>query len=66
MHHACPETIEAEGLLNQLAIYGTPDEIAEQFDFWYDAGVTRPTVFLNANLEQTQIDLILRAAMGEA
>lgn len=57
---------EAEALLNQLAIYGTPNEIAEQFDAWYDAGVTRPTVFLNANLEKTQIDLILRAAMGEA
>lgn len=56
---------EAEVLLEQLAIYGTPAEIAGQFGAWYDAGLTRPTVFLNANLEKEQIDLILRAAKGE-
>lgn len=57
---------EAEALLEQLTIYGTPAEIAEQFDAWYDAGLTMPGLFLNPNLDKIQIDLILRAAKGGA
>ena len=56
---------EGEALLEQLAIYGTPGEIAGQFDAWYEAGVTNPGVFLNANMDKTQIELTLRAAKGE-
>jgi alkanesulfonate monooxygenase SsuD/methylene tetrahydromethanopterin reductase-like flavin-dependent oxidoreductase (luciferase family) len=55
---------EAEALLEQLTIYGTPTEIADQFDAWYEAGMTLPTVMLNPNLEKEHIDLILQAAQG--
>jgi alkanesulfonate monooxygenase SsuD/methylene tetrahydromethanopterin reductase-like flavin-dependent oxidoreductase (luciferase family) len=51
-------------LLEQLTIYGTPTEIADQFDAWYEAGMTLPTVMLNPNLEKEHIDLILQAAQG--
>lgn len=57
---------EAEKLLEQLTIYGTPAEIADQFDAWYKAGMTLPTVMLNPNLAKEQIDLILQAAKGGA
>jgi alkanesulfonate monooxygenase SsuD/methylene tetrahydromethanopterin reductase-like flavin-dependent oxidoreductase (luciferase family) len=55
---------EAEKLLDQLTIYGTPAEIAEQFDAWYEAGMTLPIVMLNPNLEKEHVDLILQAAKG--
>jgi alkanesulfonate monooxygenase SsuD/methylene tetrahydromethanopterin reductase-like flavin-dependent oxidoreductase (luciferase family) len=55
---------EAERLLEQLTIYGTPNEIAEQFDAWYEAGMTLPIVMLNPNLEKDHVDLILQAAKG--
>jgi alkanesulfonate monooxygenase SsuD/methylene tetrahydromethanopterin reductase-like flavin-dependent oxidoreductase (luciferase family) len=55
---------EAEKLLEQLTIFGTPAEIADQFDAWYKAGMTLPTVMLNPNLAKEQIDLILQAAKG--
>jgi alkanesulfonate monooxygenase SsuD/methylene tetrahydromethanopterin reductase-like flavin-dependent oxidoreductase (luciferase family) len=55
---------EAEKLLDQLTIYGTPAEIAEQFDAWYEAGMTLPIVMLNPNLEKDHVDLILQAAKG--
>lgn len=63
-----PELVppEAEVLLEQLTIYGRPTEIAEQLEAWYDAGLTMPALFLNPNLDKTQIDLILRAAKGDA
>lgn len=55
---------EAEVLLEQLTIYGTPGEISEQLAAWYEVGMTLPSVLLNPNLEKAQIDLILQAAKG--
>ena len=57
---------EAERLLEQLTIYGTPDEIPTQLARWRNVGVTLPSVLLNPNLTEAQIDWVLTAAKGDS
>ena len=52
---------EAEVLLEQLTIFGTPDEVPEQMAIWVDAGATRPGMLLLPNLTNEQIDFTLSA-----
>lgn len=54
---------EAERLLEQLTIYGTPDEIPARLARWRDVGVTQPSIMLTPNLTEAQIDLALMAAI---
>ena len=41
---------EEEVLLEQLTIYGTPEEVREKLPAWYEAGATLPCPMLNPNL----------------
>ncbi|HBY95261.1 MAG TPA: hypothetical protein DEP84_15135 [Chloroflexi bacterium] len=52
---------EAEGLLEQLAIYGTPEQAREQLERWYDAGADMPLLALGPNLSSGEIDFVLQA-----
>ncbi len=52
---------EAESLLKQLTIFGSPDEVQPQLDAWYSAGADMPGLMLGPNLENREIDLTLEA-----
>ncbi len=52
---------EAEVLLEQLTIFGTPDEVPAQMAKWVDAGATRPCMMLLPNLTNEQLDFALSA-----
>jgi alkanesulfonate monooxygenase SsuD/methylene tetrahydromethanopterin reductase-like flavin-dependent oxidoreductase (luciferase family) len=52
---------EADVLLEQLTIYGTPEMAQRQLTRWYDAGADMPTLLLGPNLDQDEIDFTLRA-----
>lgn len=41
---------EAEILLEQLTLYGTPGEIQQKIPGWYEAGASMPCLMLNPNL----------------
>ncbi|MBT3240915.1 MAG: LLM class flavin-dependent oxidoreductase [Chloroflexi bacterium] len=46
---------DAEALLSELALYGTPDEIKENLEDWYEAGATEPCLMTNPNLNMDEI-----------
>ena len=50
---------EAEGLLEQLTIYGTPQEAREKVSRWYSAGAEMPILMLNPDLDQGDAELVL-------
>lgn len=52
---------EAESLLEQLTLYGTPDQVRAQLDPWYGAGATMPTLVLAPGLGSDDLDLVLAA-----
>lgn len=52
---------EAETLLEQLTVFGTPKQCRAQFENWYEAGAALPMVFLRPNLTPAEIDLTLNA-----
>lgn len=52
---------EADVLLEQLTIYGTPELAQRQLAGWYDAGADMPTLLLGPNLNQDEIDFALKA-----
>ena len=52
---------EAETLLEQLTVFGTPEQCRAQFENWYEAGAALPMVFLRPNLTPAEIDLTLNA-----
>lgn len=52
---------EADILLEQLTIYGTPEQAQRQLAGWYDAGADMPTLLLSLNLKQDEIDFALKA-----
>jgi alkanesulfonate monooxygenase SsuD/methylene tetrahydromethanopterin reductase-like flavin-dependent oxidoreductase (luciferase family) len=54
---------EAEALLDELTVYGTPDEARERLDGWRNAGADLPVLLLPPELEPAQIDFAL-AALG--
>lgn len=52
---------EAETLLEQLTIYGTPEQCRRQLEPWYVAGAALPIVFLRPNLTPQEIHFTLSA-----
>ncbi|MEM7348615.1 MAG: LLM class flavin-dependent oxidoreductase [Chloroflexota bacterium] len=52
---------EAEILLDQLTIYGTPDQVQAQLAPWYEAGATLPILMPQPNLGLEALDLMLNA-----
>ena len=46
---------EAEKLLDQLALYGTAEDIKEGLKSWYQAGATMPCLMTNPNLSLEEI-----------
>jgi alkanesulfonate monooxygenase SsuD/methylene tetrahydromethanopterin reductase-like flavin-dependent oxidoreductase (luciferase family) len=51
---------DAEELLEQLTIYGTPAEARRRLTFWLDAGVDLPILLLLPNLTQEDCALTLK------
>jgi alkanesulfonate monooxygenase SsuD/methylene tetrahydromethanopterin reductase-like flavin-dependent oxidoreductase (luciferase family) len=52
---------EAELLLDELIVYGAPDQARARLARWQEAGAAMPILLLPPNLEPTQIDLALDA-----
>jgi alkanesulfonate monooxygenase SsuD/methylene tetrahydromethanopterin reductase-like flavin-dependent oxidoreductase (luciferase family) len=52
---------DAERLLDELAVYGTPDEACARLERWYAAGAALPSLLLKANLSPDELDFTLRA-----
>ncbi len=47
--------IEAEALLDQLTLYGTPEEVQQKLPSWYAAGATMPCLMTNPDLSLEKI-----------
>ena len=52
---------EAEVLLDELTVYGTPDAARERLSRWQQAGAELPILLLPPQLEPAQIDFVLSA-----
>jgi alkanesulfonate monooxygenase SsuD/methylene tetrahydromethanopterin reductase-like flavin-dependent oxidoreductase (luciferase family) len=52
---------EAEALLDELTVYGTPDEAKGRLAAWRQAGADLPVLLLPPELEPAQIDFTLAA-----
>ena len=52
---------EADVLLDELTMYGTPDEARERLARWHEAGAELPILLLPPQLETAQIDFVLSA-----
>lgn len=52
---------EAESLLDQLTIYGTPKEVKEKLALWYASGSSMPSLMVNPNISLDEISYILNA-----
>ncbi|MBW8012783.1 MAG: LLM class flavin-dependent oxidoreductase [Chloroflexi bacterium] len=55
---------EAEALLEQVTIYGTPDQVQKQLHAWYRAGADMPGLMLGPNLTKDEVDFTLKAFRG--
>lgn len=52
---------EAESLLEQLTVFGTPEQARVRLARWYEAGASLPILLLQPNLTPDQIDFVLNA-----
>ena len=52
---------EAEVLLDELTVFGTPEQARERLARWYEAGADMPMVFIRPNLEPADIERTLSA-----
>ncbi len=52
---------EAEVLLEELTVYGTPDEARARLARWEAAGAELPVLLLPPNLERAQLDFAIQA-----
>jgi alkanesulfonate monooxygenase SsuD/methylene tetrahydromethanopterin reductase-like flavin-dependent oxidoreductase (luciferase family) len=52
---------DAEELLEQLIVYGTPEEARRRLGRWHAAGATMPILLLRPNLTPAELDLTLSA-----
>jgi alkanesulfonate monooxygenase SsuD/methylene tetrahydromethanopterin reductase-like flavin-dependent oxidoreductase (luciferase family) len=52
---------EAEVLLDELIVYGTPEQARNRLTRWQEAGAAMPILLLPANLERAQMDFALHA-----
>ena len=51
----------AEGLLEHLTVFGTPEEARARLAHWYGAGAALPVLLLRPHLTREQIDFTLEA-----
>ena len=52
---------EAEVLLDELTVFGTPEQARERLARWHEAGADMPLVFIRPNLEPADIERTLSA-----
>jgi alkanesulfonate monooxygenase SsuD/methylene tetrahydromethanopterin reductase-like flavin-dependent oxidoreductase (luciferase family) len=52
---------DAEELLEQLIVYGTPEEACRRLARWHAAGAGMPILLLRPNLAPAELDLTLAA-----
>ncbi len=52
---------EAEALLEQLTLYGTPNEVKDKLSVWYESGATMPCLMVNPKLELEEIGYTLKS-----
>ena len=52
---------DAEALLEETIVYGTPDEARRRLERWYAAGATMPTLLLPPNMTPEQMSFTLSA-----
>jgi alkanesulfonate monooxygenase SsuD/methylene tetrahydromethanopterin reductase-like flavin-dependent oxidoreductase (luciferase family) len=52
---------DAQELLEQLIVYGTPEEACRRLARWHAAGATMPMLLLRPNLTPAELDLTLSA-----
>ena len=57
---------EAEVLLAQLTIYGTPEQAQKQLAQWYAAGADMPVLALRPNLSASEADFLLHAFRSQS
>ena len=50
---------DAEPLLEELTIHGTPEAAPAQLEYWYEAGADMPSLLLAPNLTPAELDLVL-------
>jgi alkanesulfonate monooxygenase SsuD/methylene tetrahydromethanopterin reductase-like flavin-dependent oxidoreductase (luciferase family) len=53
--------LEAEVLLDEVSVYGTPDDARRRLARWYAAGATMPVLLFPPNMTPEQMALSLRA-----
>src|SRR5215510_13920619 len=56
---------DAEVLLEELTIFGTPDSAPTRLAGWYEAGASMPVLLLGPDLTPDQIDRTLEAFRGD-
>ena len=52
---------DAEELLEQLIVFGTPSEARRRLALWHDAGVAMPTLLVQPNLTKDELALTVEA-----
>ena len=52
---------EAEALLDELTVFGTPAEARARLSEWHAAGADMPMVFIRPNLSPAEIESTLSA-----
>jgi alkanesulfonate monooxygenase SsuD/methylene tetrahydromethanopterin reductase-like flavin-dependent oxidoreductase (luciferase family) len=52
---------EAELLLDELTVFGTPEQARERLARWRESGADMPLVFIRPNLEPAEIERTLSA-----
>ena len=52
---------DAEALLDELTVYGTPEEARARLAAWHEAGAAMPVLLLPPNQTAAQIDFALDA-----
>ena len=55
---------DAEVLLEELTIFGTPDSAPSRLAGWYEAGASMPVLLLGPDLTPDQIDRTLAVFRG--
>jgi alkanesulfonate monooxygenase SsuD/methylene tetrahydromethanopterin reductase-like flavin-dependent oxidoreductase (luciferase family) len=57
---------DADALLEELTVFGTPAEARRRLAAWHAAGAERPVLLLRPNLSATELDFTLNALRPEA
>jgi alkanesulfonate monooxygenase SsuD/methylene tetrahydromethanopterin reductase-like flavin-dependent oxidoreductase (luciferase family) len=57
---------DAEKLLEELTVFGTPPEARRRLAAWHDAGAALPVLLLRPNLSPEELDFTLNALRPDA